>query len=252
MCTVLLAYRHLPDAPVVMAANRDEFADRSSVGPGILHERPRIAGGRDATTGGTWLAVAADGRVATVTNRLCESVDSTRKSRGELPVALLLSGHKPADWIAGLQSERYNPFNILFVSPDEALVGHAVGSGPIDLVPLGPGLHILTLCDVNRADDAKVSFLAGALGAAAASSPDADSLLAAMEDLLGEHGDDTRNDLDATCVHGPGYGTVSSSSVVVRTSGEVTYRHAPGPPCQTPRRDVSHLLRDAAEASLVP
>ena len=115
----------------------------------------------------------------------------------------------------------------------------------MDVVALAPGLHVMTLCDVNLIDDSKVAFLTSALKRRASSAEDAESLLFAMEELLAEHGDDRRSDLDATCVHGPGYGTVSSSSVLVRNSGEVIYRYAPGPPCRTPRHDVSELLQGA-------
>ena len=90
MCTILLAWRCVADADVVLAANRDELVARASAPPGLLSEHPRIAGGRDLVAGGTWLAVAADGRLCAVTNRRTGSVDEVRRdpdrlSRGEIP-----------------------------------------------------------------------------------------------------------------------------------------------------------------------
>ena len=245
MCTVLLALGTANDAPVVVATNRDEFYGRATSEPAALHDEPRIVGGRDVLTRGTWLALSADGRLATVTNRRSGTPDPTKRSRGELPVKLLLEterGTAPGAWIAALNPSSYNPFNILYVSPDDAVVGHATGSGDMAVRELGPGTHVLTLCDVDQPGDAKVDFLAHALAKASARASDADSLLAAMEELLTEHGDDHRADLDAACVHGAGYGTVSSSSVIVWNTGDVLYRHASGPPCQTPRADLSPLL----------
>lgn len=250
MCTVLLAWRCVPGAPVVLAANRDEFFGRPTTEPEVLLEHPRIAGGRDLLSGGTWLAVDSGGRLVTVTNRLTERIDPTRRSRGDLPVQLLTSGDwsSPAALVSSLDPARYNPFNILCVSPELAVVGHGLGQGPLQVVELDPGLHVLTLCDVDQADDAKVAFLSGFLAERSQGCDDAAALLAAMEEVLAEHGDDDRGDLDATCVHGDGYGTVSSSSVMVAADG-IVYRHAPGPPCTADYRDVSGLLGEQPAAS---
>ena len=239
MCTLLIAYRCLDDAPVVVVANRDEFFDRASTEPRVLNDAPLIVGGADVETGGTWLAVAADGRVAAVTNRWCDGIDPSRLSRGELPAATLLAGDAGARrWVSGRDPTRYNPFNLIYLSHRQAFVGHCDGTGPMRMVDLDPGLHVVTLGDVDQEDDAKVSFLTARLRAAARPGGSAAAARAAMEQLLCEHGDD----LDAACVHGDGYGTVSSSSVVLASSGEVSYRYAPGPPCRTAHRDVSRLL----------
>ena len=50
---------------------------------------PRIVGGRDELSGGTWLAVNQHGVCAGLTNQpLGEAKDPSRRSRGELPLAL--------------------------------------------------------------------------------------------------------------------------------------------------------------------
>jgi uncharacterized protein with NRDE domain len=44
----------VPDAPLIVAANRDERLDRPAVPITVLRERrPRILGGRDELAGGT-------------------------------------------------------------------------------------------------------------------------------------------------------------------------------------------------------
>lgn len=245
MCTVLLAWRCIPGAPIVVAANRDEFDDRPSRPPAVLVDDPRIVGGRDLRSTGTWFAVASTGRIVTVTNRLTSGgTDPARRSRGELPVKLLTDGQ----WDAGgalvsrLDTRRYNPFNVLCVSSELAIVGHSDGEGPVQVIELDIGLHVLTLSDIDDPSSAKVAFLANSLSPRVANGADGNDVLAAMEHLLGEHGDDQRCDLDATCVHGIGYGTVSSSSVLVTADGQITYRYAAGPPCVTPFSDVGQLL----------
>src|SRR5690348_9645779 len=90
MCTILLAWRHLPGAPILLAANRRGLVARPGLGPRLLRETaPLVAGGQDALAGGTWLAVREDGAVAAVTNRRTADRDPTRRSRGELPLMLL-------------------------------------------------------------------------------------------------------------------------------------------------------------------
>jgi uncharacterized protein with NRDE domain len=241
VCTILLAWRHVPGAPVVLAANRDEFLERPSLPPHVLRTTPLVAGGQDALAGGTWLAVRADGTVAAVTNRRSEQRDPTRRSRGELPLALLDARTDQAAraFLERLRPTDYNPFNALYVSPGLGLVAHAHGDA-VDLRVLDPGLHVLTVHDLDDRGQAKVDFLARRFAALPAGT--APELLDAMEELLRDHGEPGRDGVDAACVHGDLYGTVSSSSVSVDDERRIVYRHAPGRPCVTPHTDVSELL----------
>jgi uncharacterized protein with NRDE domain len=245
VCTILLAWRALPGAPIVLAANRDELLDRPSLPPHVLQHAPLIAGGQDALAGGTWMAVRGDGAVAAVTNRRSEFRDPQRRSRGELPLRLL---DQPTDAAARAVLARtaphdYNPFNALYVSPHHATVAHAHGDA-LQLRELTPGLHVLTVFDLDDRSQPKVDVLSRRFEVAAeAAQNDAAALLQAMEDILRDHGDQARQGADAACVHMEGYGTVSSSSVVVDRGGAVIYRHAPGKPCVTPHQDCSGLLQ---------
>lgn len=245
MCTILLAWRLHPDAPIVLAANRDEFLARPSLPPHVLRQSPLIAGGQDALAGGTWLAVRGDGTLAAVTNRRAGERDPSRRSRGELPLALLDApdDNAASTRLHALRAADYNPFNALYVSPTCALVAQAHGAS-LDVRQLDPGLHVLTVYDLDDRTHPKVAFLSGRLNTLAAQQPAADplALLAAMETLLQEHGEPGREGPEAACVHGDGYGTVSSSSVLVDSGGGIVYRHALGRPCTTPRTDVSDLL----------
>lgn len=241
MCTILLAWRHRPGTPIILAANRDELLARPSLDPHVLQSEPLIVGGQDAVAGGTWLAVRGDGSVAAVTNRRAGDRDATRRSRGELPLMLLTAGSDD-DALAllrGLDPTDYNPFNALYVSPRLAVVAHAHGDR-IDVRRLEPGLHVLTVFDVDDQSQIKVAALTAMLHRADAEAPD---LLAAMEAILEERGEPGRTGVDAACVEVDDvYGTVSSSSVVVRDDRRIIYRHAPGCPCDTQRADLSALL----------
>jgi uncharacterized protein with NRDE domain len=249
MCTILLAWRIVPGAPIVLAANRDELLDRPSLPPHLLREEPPlVAGGSDLLAGGTWLAVREDGAIAAVTNRRSDIRDPERRSRGELPLLLLDTGTdaEAHQLVSGITPTAYNPFNALYVSPEHAVVAEAHGEA-LTLRRLAPGLHVLTVFDLDDGSHPKVAFLATRFEEATRQhGNDAGPLLDAMEEILRDHGDPpVREGADAVCVHLGSYGTVSSCSVVVNDGGAITYRHAPGKPCVTPHADVSVLLGPA-------
>lgn len=243
VCTILVAWRCRDRAPLVLAANRDELRSRPSAPPAVLDGGPPVVvGGRDLAAGGTWLAIAADGRVAAVTNRRTEVVDPRRRSRGELPLALL---RVPEDQVEGtlaaIPAGTYNPCNVLFASRSRALVAEAPDGGAMRTKPLAPGPHVVTVADLDDPSFPKARRLLDALTTAAAAHTSVVDLLRAMEGLLRDHGE-SEDPLAAPCVHADGYGTVSSSSVVLWADGRVTFRHAPGPPCRVPYEDHSALL----------
>ena len=129
MCTILLAWRCLADTPIILAANRDELIARASAPPGVLSTSPLVMGGRDLVAGGTWLAVTATGTGCAVTNRhpatgKPQPPDPTRRSRGEIPLALLtdVDARDIPARLAVLGPGRYNPVNVVWVSADRALV----------------------------------------------------------------------------------------------------------------------------------
>src|SRR5215213_2193035 len=96
MCLLVVLSRLYPDAPLVVAPNRDEFFDRPAVPMTVLGDgHPRILRGRDQLPAGTWLAITQAGVVAGLTNRPNPAGrDMSKRSRGELP--LVLARHRDA------------------------------------------------------------------------------------------------------------------------------------------------------------
>jgi len=238
VCTILLAWRYSSVAPIVLAANRDELIARPSAPPCILTASPLILGGRDLVAGGTWLAVGVDGAICAVTNRHPAegppvAPDPTRRSRGEIPVALLTADR--ADVPARLRDlgpGRYNPVNVLWADEDRALVAHVDDSGPVRVVELAPGPHVLTTRDVDDARNPKVAMLLSGMHRVLAAGGDAD-VIAGLRAMLADHTSASDSPVDAACIHGDVYGTVSASTVVAG-SGQLVYEHAPVRPCVTP------------------
>src|SRR5580704_10580938 len=96
MCSIIFALGVATDAPLVLAANRDERRDRPSDPPGILLSDPLLFGGRDGQARGTWLAVDPKGRVCAVTNRYVPGRpfenDPSKRSRGGIAIEVLQNG----------------------------------------------------------------------------------------------------------------------------------------------------------------
>ena len=241
MCTILLAWRCVPDARMVLASNRDELLARPSAPPGQLVASPPVFGGRDLLAGGTWLAVAPDGRVAAVTNRRSGDADEVRRdpglrSRGELPLTLLGAAN-PAEALAVVCPRDYNPFNLLLVDASRALVGQSRGGGRLEVAELPPGAHVLCVHDVDDPVHSKEVRTRQLLESTLARCRAAAECVEVMSSLLRDH-TTAYDPRDAVCIHGDVYGTVSASLVVVGSDGAVSYRHAAGRPCVTPFRDV--------------
>jgi uncharacterized protein with NRDE domain len=164
MCTVILALDVHPEAPLIVAANRDEFLARPTAPFGTLRaatgQRPALWGGRDLLAGGTWFAVRKDGAMALLTNvRPGTARDDTKRSRGEIVEALLEERDTAAmrARMRSLDARSYNPFNVLFG------VGGAwayASSDRLESEPVGPGVHVLGNTFLDDPDDAKTALVA--------------------------------------------------------------------------------------------
>jgi uncharacterized protein with NRDE domain len=255
-------FQVVADAPLIVAANRDERVDRPAVPMTVLRERdPRILGGRDELAGGTWLAVNEHGVVAGLTNQpSADGRDPTKRTRGELPLAFAM--HKTAAEAvavvgAELDPTAYNPCWML-VGDREALffIGISGGSAP-DIDQLEPGLHVLENAPL-RPVSAKAAFMRGLLTDALARhrEGDAGASAAALATVLGDHrpavpgpltdatGRVWPDSVSAACVHAEGYGTRSAMIVSVPVSGVATVLVADGRPCETPMLDKTGLWAD--------
>jgi uncharacterized protein with NRDE domain len=240
VCTLAAFVRTLPGYTLVVAANRDEMLARPSAPPALLRTAPRAVGGRDLVAGGTWLALAETGLVAGVLNRrAARPPDPSRRSRGHLCLDLLAcaSAAEAAALVAGEPAGRYNGFNLLVADAREAVVALQPADASPRLTRLEPGLHVLTNLDVNDPTCPRISAShAGfaAAGDAFRGDADAPALVERLQAVLADHqmAADPRGPGNL-CVHGEGYGTRSSTIILVPEDGSPRYFHADGPPCRT-------------------
>jgi uncharacterized protein with NRDE domain len=148
VCLLIALSGVVADAPLIVAANRDERYARPAVTMTVLRsDAPRVLGGRDEVAGGTWLAVNEHGLVAGLTNQPSPAGrDATKRSRGELPLAFAAyrrADQAVAEVCAMLDPADYNPCWLL-VGDRYSLfsIGLTGGNRP-EVEQLPPGLHIL-------------------------------------------------------------------------------------------------------------
>jgi len=152
MCLIVFAWQLLPQTPLVVTANRDEFYDRPSVGADWWQDAPRIYAGRDLLAGGTWMGIATeDGpgtpaiRFAAITNvRAPSDKNSSAPSRGGLVSEFLTATCSASDYVAGLKEQAlaYNGYNLL-VSDGKDLVWYSNRQQDDERngKPLAPGIY---------------------------------------------------------------------------------------------------------------
>ncbi len=120
MCLIVFAWQVVPGAPLVAAANRDEFYDRPAAPASAWPQAPTVFGGRDLQGGGSWMGISQEGphgpRFAALTNiRGPQERRTDAPSRGAL-VADFLSGDMSAEeYIQMIDggSAAYNGFNLV-------------------------------------------------------------------------------------------------------------------------------------------
>jgi uncharacterized protein with NRDE domain len=106
MCLILFAHRVVPDAPLIVAANRDEHFSRPAAPAAPWADHPGVLAGRDLSGDGTWLGVSPAGRFAALTNfRNPANHRNDAPSRGELVKAFLTGRMSAASHVHGLARE---------------------------------------------------------------------------------------------------------------------------------------------------
>jgi uncharacterized protein with NRDE domain len=252
MCTIAILVG-VADAPVVLAANRDELYARDTRSPQVL--APGVVGGLDAQSGGTWLALNRQGRFAAVTNQraLLEPPAGVR-SRGLVVKELAASDDQDA-FVDALDPRRYASMNLVWGDAERVRIGYLRHDGAKDVITLPRGVH--TLCnDVLGSEDfPRGERLQAALETLVAATRAWDALVAGMQRALADH---TRvpidrvppshlpieiaHELTANCIHTEYYGTRSASLTAIEPGRIAAYLHADGPPCVTAFESRLELL----------
>src|SRR5215470_15459100 len=116
MCLILFAHRVVSGAPLIVAANRDEYFTRPAAPAAPWPEDPSVLAGRDLSGGGSWLGVSRAGRFAALTNfRNPATHRDDAPSRGALVRAFLTGGMSARSYVQDLVRDAiaYNGFCLL-------------------------------------------------------------------------------------------------------------------------------------------
>jgi uncharacterized protein with NRDE domain len=242
VCTFTLAWQVFEDAPVVVAANRDEQLGRETHPPARRDwERPVVAP-KDAEAGGTWLGYNDAGVLVSVTNRWSDADLGAERSRGLLVRDALRqdSAEAAVRYVErDLDAREYDGFNLVAADAGAAIL--VEWDGVRRVRQLDPGVHVV----VNVGADGQYAIPAQRQAVGEQQAANADRL---REHLRPEPGERSRAWLDraaaavsdhefGVCIHGDGFGTRSSSLVRLGADGD-SYEYAEGPPCETPFESV--------------
>lgn len=247
MCTLVIAWQVLADAPVAVAANRDEVFDRPSSPPSVIDGDPTIVAPRDEEAGGTWLGYNGHGLLVGLSNRWTDAERAGERSRGRLVLDLL--GARSADDAASMvgdaaRADAYAPFNLVVADADSAVVFE--WDDGLRVAELSPGVHAV----MNAGWDDRFLAIEGQEGVEGEAFEETGLVAAQVEsarrlrEVLAVDGHESADGwLDraaaaladhelGVCVHRDGYGTRSSSLIALRADGTAAYRFADGPPCE--------------------
>ncbi|MDX2350290.1 MAG: NRDE family protein [Porticoccus sp.] len=143
MCLIVFAWKHHPDYPLIMAANRDEYYQRPTVLADFWEDQPNILAGRDLTSGGTWLGINRQGRFAAVTNYREGHQQLASRSRGELTANFLGSDIDAKQYAQHVidEGDQYNGFNLLLGDGDQL---YYCSNRQSQLQQVPPGIYSLS------------------------------------------------------------------------------------------------------------
>ncbi|QZX99686.1 NRDE family protein [Halobaculum rubrum] len=236
MCTLTLAWRVFDEAPVVVAANRDESYGRPSEPPAARGDG--VIAPRDAEAGGTWVGVTRDGLFVGITNRWVDGLAGER-SRGLLVDDCLHAAS--AEAAAGHVGEscrdhEYDGFNLVIADAAAAVL--LEWDGHLQVTDLEAGVHVVgntgydgTYFQPPARPEAGPEEAHNATRLRRELAPErgesADAWLDRAGAALGDHE-------FGVCIHDEthGFGTVSSTLIGAGTDGAIRYDHADGPPCE--------------------
>ena len=255
MCTLTLAWRTFGDAPVALAATRDEALDRPSEPPALRDGEVPYVAPRDAEAGGTWIGVSEGGLVVAVTNRWLDADREGDRSRGQL-VRDCLTAASAEDAVRTVERElderAYDGFNLVLADDRAAFL--LTYDGGLGVTRLDPGVHVVGNVGgvINGAERFAVPERRRAFG-----EERADSARRIAAALVPEPGESGASWLDrasgvladheyGACLHGDGFGTRSFTRI--RTGPDPEMAYADGRPCETSTEAV-RLPADFAFAS---
>lgn len=235
MCLVLFAYKQHPEYALVVAANRDEFHARPTTKAGFWPQAPKVFAGCDEKGGGTWMGVTRKGRFAILTNiRDIAKVRGSVPSRGGLVSDFLIKNKNPRKYLetVSANAQKYNPFNLLAGSRDEIFY---CTSHDRAVKKLSPGFYGLSNWTLDtpwpKVEKGKQAIKKVFKNLEHGSNLDREALFSILADNLAPPanmlpdtgiGLEWERELGSIFVKSPGYGTRSSTVLIISKTGAIS------------------------------
>ncbi len=141
MCIVVLAWQAVPNKPLILLGNRDEFYHRNAA-PLVHWSHSSIIAGRDLQSGGTWLGMTSKGRWAVITNyREPPDGSAENLTRGALVTDYLDGNSEPLAFLKSVNQTQYAGFNLIVGTLTDAAI---LGNRGTSAQPLSAGIHVLS------------------------------------------------------------------------------------------------------------
>lgn len=248
MSLLAVLYQLVPEAPILVAANREEKYDRVCPTPSIQPGKPRVLASIDPQSAGTCLGVNQAGMFCGLTSRRKIQEPANPKSRRVLCREMLKCGsaREAVDLaMEELHSNSYAGGNFVVADGESGWVVHA--GSDVNVVQLQEGLSIVGHMDVNDGLDDRAAMARRLLTLQMLDSPV--KFLAVASKVF------ARQPISAgrpsMVVRQADFGTVSSTLISLgKKPRDAIYQYANGAPDQVKYEDYSPLLRDILSRGL--
>jgi hypothetical protein len=248
MCLLAVQYKSVPEAPILVAANREEEYERGSLVHSIQPGKPRVLSGVDTRAGGTWLGVNQAGLFVGAANRPRMVMPAAPKSRGLLCRDLLRANsarHAVDMAMEELTANKYDGVNFIIADYESGWAVHG-GDDP-HVVELVEGLNIISSYDLNDMRDDRQKLARRLLTLQMLDS--AVKFLAVSSKAFARP--PAAADRPGMVVRGKERGTVSSTLIALgKKPRDAIFQYANGSPETARYEDYSPLLRDILSRGL--
>ena len=248
MSLLAIVYHLVPEAPILVAYNREESLDRICPTPSIQSGKPRVLASVDQHSGGTYLGMNQNGMFVGVVRRKKYDQPMSPRSRGALAREMLKcnSAQQAVDLaLEELHSDQYGGANFCVADPDSGWVIQS--SNETDVVELKQGLCVLGDRDLNDQRDERAKMATRLLTLQTLDSPV--KFLAIASKVLART--PTAPGRPSMVVKEKDYGTISSTLISLgKKPRDAIYQYSNGSPDQSKFEDYSPLLRDILSRGL--
>ena len=248
MSLLAIVYHLVPDAPILVAYNRDEILERACPTPSIQSGKPRVLASIDPNSSGTCLGINQNGMLVGLVRRKKHETPVNPHSRALLCREMLKckSARSALDLcLEELHTSGYQGGNFVIADSDSAwVVQH---SDDTDVVELQRGLSVIGENDTDDPRDERVKMAQRLLTLQTLDSP-VKFLAVASKVFARSPGAPGRPSM---VMRNNEYGTISSTLISLgKKPRDAIYQYASGAPDKTKFEDYSPLLRDILSRGL--